>query len=117
MKEKFKIIVSAKNLIFEIDNILENFPKKEKVLRDKLKEYSYDILEYIYEANNLPIDDSRILIQRKILTKINMLDFFMEESYKKKYISENICIKTTRTIKELSNMVSGWIKYEKGKNK
>ena len=120
MKEKFKIIISSKKLIFEIDSLLENFPKREKVLRDKLKEYSYSVLEYIYKANNLPIDkysDKKLLLQRKIITKINMLDFFIEESYKKKYISEIICSRTVRTINNLSKMVIGWIKYEEGKNK
>ena len=120
MKEKFKIIVTAKKLILEIDKLLETFPKKERVLRDKLKENSYDILEYVYEANNLSINkylDNRILLQRKILTKISMLDFFMEESYKRKYISEDICLKNSKIIKDLSNMINGWIKYEEGKNK
>ena len=62
------------------------------VIKNRLHSDSLDILEYIYQANIEEELDKKKYYQNKILSKISMLDFYLEKSYKKKYISESIPI-------------------------
>ena len=55
--DKFKIIVLAKEFLFDINNILCRFPNNEKILKDKFKILLYEIVELIYEANYMPLDE------------------------------------------------------------
>ena len=41
-----------------------------------------------------------------------MLDFYIERSYKNKYISEKICIKKCNDLNTITRMINGWIKNE-----
>ena len=121
MKEdKFKIIVLAKEFLFDIDSILCRFPNKEKMLKDKYKSILYEIIELIYEANFLMLDiysKERIRLQLKILSKISMLDLLIEESYRKGYITENIFKNKSKQLSNISSKIKGWIAYEKNNSK
>lgn len=114
--DKFKIIVIAKEFLFNLNDILCRFPNSEKVLKDKIKIVIYEILELIYDANYLPLDkynDDRIRIQINILSKISMLDLLLEESYRKGYITEGIFCDNSKKMSDLFIKVKGWIVYEK----
>ena len=50
--EKFKVIDFIRELLIMIDNELENFPKKEIELKNRIKNNGFDILELSYEANS-----------------------------------------------------------------
>ena len=50
-EEKFKIIQYIRELIIHIDNNLDNFPKKDIELKNRIRNISYDLLEIAYEAN------------------------------------------------------------------
>lgn len=39
-----------------------------------------------------------------------MLDFYFEESFKKKYISEKTCIHKVQELSVITKMIYGWIK-------
>ena len=91
--DKLKIIINIKKFIIDLDDILVRFPNREKILKDKIKSISYDILELVYRANYLEVEvynKERIEIQSNILAKISFLDFLFEESYHKGYITESI---------------------------
>ena len=50
-EEKFKIINFIRELIINIDKNLDNFPKKDIELKNRLRNNSYDLLKkskYIY---------------------------------------------------------------------
>ena len=47
-KEKFKVINLIRELILLIDSKMENFPKKEIELKNRIRMNSYDILELSY---------------------------------------------------------------------
>lgn len=51
--EKFKVIEFIRQLLIMIDKELENFPKKEIELKNRIKTNSFDILELSYEANSI----------------------------------------------------------------
>lgn len=113
---KFKIIVIAKEFLFDLDDILCRFPNKEKILKDKFKSLIYEIIELVYEANYLMLDkhkDERIKLQLKIISKISLLDLLLEESYRKGYITESIFKNKSSILLDLSSKIKGWISYEK----
>ena len=51
--EKFKVIDYIRQLLIMVDVELENFPKKDIELKNRIKNNSYDILELAYQANSL----------------------------------------------------------------
>ena len=51
-EEKFKIINFIRELIINIDKNLDNFPKKDIELKNRLRNNSYDLLEISYKANS-----------------------------------------------------------------
>lgn len=118
--DKLKIIILAKEFLFDIDSILCRFPNKEKVVRDKIKSLIYEIIELIYESNYLNLntyEERRVMLQSRILSKISVIDLLLEESYRKGYITENIFKCKSRELSLLTTKVKGWISYEKNNNK
>ena len=106
--DEFRIITNLKKFIISLDDILINFPKKEKVLKDKIKETSYEVL---IEYTNLITDKSDY--QYQIISKLSMLDFYFEEALKKNYISERQCKNKCNELLAITKMVYGWIKNGK----
>ena len=106
----FLIIKNMKRFIMSLDDIIINYPRKENVIKDRLYNDSLDILYLIYLANN---SKDRKNIQIKILSKISMLDFYLERSLKNKYISEKVCQKKCNELLTITKLVLGWIKSDK----
>ena len=57
-KEKFKIIQFIRELLVHIDKNMDNFPKKDIELKNRIRNNSYDLLEIAYEAN--AVEDTKI---------------------------------------------------------
>jgi hypothetical protein len=110
MKNEFKIIVSMKRFIFSLNDFLDNFPKSEKELVDRFKRTSFECLELIYLANN---KDDREDLQKQIMSKISMLDFYLEYSFNKKYISVKQAEKKSNELNVIEKLLYGWIKSGK----
>ena len=51
MNSEFRIVKNMKQFILSLDSFLINYPKNEKILKDKIKSTSYEILELILLAN------------------------------------------------------------------
>lgn len=111
MNNNFKIEVKLKDFVLDLDNILINFPKREYILKDKLEKTSLDILELIFLVNNT-LDKSYLDI---ILSKISMLDFYLEKSYKKKYINKKLLERKIYELTIITKMIYGWKKYDRDK--
>ena len=107
MSTDFRIVKDMKEFIFSLDKFLVTFPKKEKVLTDSFKKTSFEILELIYYANAC---DEKVNIQKQIVSKINMLDFYFELAYKNHYISHKLCINKCDELLKITKMIYGWIK-------
>ena len=101
-----------KQFIMSLDDIIVNYPRKENVIKDRLFNDSLDILYLIYKAN---YSKDRRNIQIEILSKISMLDFYLERSLKNKCISEKQCLKNSNQLLTITKMVHGWIKSDKSK--
>lgn len=111
MNDEFQIVKNMKIFINSIDNIVVNYPKKEAVIKNRLLSDSLDILELIYLANYHKDIEKKEDIQKEILAKISMLDFYLERSYSNKYISEKVCINKSNQLNRITKMIYGWIKH------
>lgn len=95
--------------ILSLDKYLDNFPRKERELKNKIINNSFEILELIYLTNLI---DNKECNQKKIIAKLNVLDFCFEKSFKNKYLSEKQFNKVVNDLTKISKMVFGWMKNE-----
>lgn len=97
-----------KLFIMSLDEFVINIPKKDYIIKNRLYDDSLVVLELIYLANN--IDNSkRKDLQLQIVSKISMLDFYLEHAYFKRYISQRECLKRSTILNKITKMVYGWI--------
>ncbi len=111
--EKFLIVKNIKKFILDLETMLVNFPKKEFLNKDMIYKDALNVLELVYLANEIKDIKEKIRIQKNIIVKLNMLDFYMERAYKKKYISEKQCLNKTNEISIINRMIYKWIKNER----
>ena len=112
MNNDFLIVKNMKIFINDINSIVINYPRYEIVIKNRIQDTSLDILEYIYYANYIKDMDKKNDIRKKILSKISMLDYYLEYSFKKKYISEKLLYKKSNQLDILTKLVYGWIKSD-----
>ena len=111
MNDKFKIARYIKDFIIILDDYLVNYPKKYFELRNRLVNDSYELLELVYLANYMDNLD-RKNIQIKSLMKINIIDFYIEESFKKRIISEKQSIRLSKQLLAINKMLYKWFDNE-----
>ena len=51
-EEKFKVIQFIRELILRVDTELDNFPKKDIEIKNRIRTATYDLLELAYESNS-----------------------------------------------------------------
>ena len=96
-----------KEFILDNDTIIINFPKREYILKDKIETTSLEILELIFPANNTNNNEYIDII----LSKISMLDFYLEKSYKRKYINKKVLERKVYELTLITKMIYGWKNY------
>lgn len=112
MNDKFLLAREVKNFIIKLDDILINFPRKDLVMKKKIYEDSIFLLKLVYNANNTDDAGLKTKYKQECITLVNMLDFYIEYCYKKKYISLKICNNLTNNIIKINKMIYGWIKND-----
>lgn len=108
MRDELVLVKDIKKTILYVDKMLINFPRSEKILRDKINNTSFEILELVYFSNLLEIHE-RVVYQKKIISKIKMLDFYFKIACDKKYM------KLGSFLLNMIKQIHGWIRYEKSK--
>lgn len=106
--EKFTIARNARKTLRFIEKNTTNFPNEYKVLKERIINTCYDILENIYRANIM----QSIEVKKEIVVKIQMLNFYLEESLRKNLLSEKKFISYSKHLLELDKMVRKWFSYE-----
>ena len=71
--DKLKVIELIKEMIYSIDKYFVNFPNKEKELKAKIVNSSYDLLYISYEANITTNIKRKLELQEKALNLGNLL--------------------------------------------
>ena len=93
-----------------VDKYMDNFPKKEIELKNRIRMNSYDILEIAYEANSLEDINHKKELLHKILAKIKIVDFLLNLSYDKQIIPEKKYYKFANKMDDIVKYTTGWIK-------
>ena len=105
----FNILNKYKIFIIELDNLIENIPRKDYFYKDKIRKVSNYILELIlkcnYESDNFNIN----YYVTSIKGCIAYLDFLLDRLYDMKHINEKNLYKITLKLIEINKMISGWL--------
>lgn len=109
-EEKFKIIQYIRELIVNIDNNLDNFPKKDIELKNRIRNISYDLLEIAYEANTIQNKEEKRKLLERLIAKLKLTDFLLNICYDKKIINNKRYLKFGEKIDDISKFTVGWIK-------
>lgn len=109
------IILRLKKTIVYIDKVLENFPKKEYILKKRITNCMYDILELSFDAYIDQENKNKII--QKILTKIKMLDFYLKNSFDKEAISHKNIKNISINLREITSMYYAWFNYNNEEKK
>ena len=106
MNNNFLIVKNMKLFINNLDDII--IPNRDRILKDRLYNTSYDILYYLNLANY----DSKKEYSKIILSNISMLDFYLERCLKNKYITSKVCERKSNELLRITKMIYGWLKSE-----
>lgn len=107
--EKFKVIDFIRQLLVMIDKELENFPKKELELKNRIKTNGFDILELVYEANSIEDKEYKVKLLQRILAKIKVIDFLLNLSHDKEMINSKKYLKLANKIDDITKFTVGWL--------
>ena len=106
--KEFIILTKNKDLIFYIDDILENVPRKDMYYKDRIRDYCHQIIYNIIFINNSKIIDNTCF--SNILTNISLIDLYLERLVKKNYISLSTSNKIAVKLTEINKMCNTWRK-------
>lgn len=103
-EEKFKTINFIRELIIYLDEMLDNFPKKDIELKNRIRSNSYDLLEIAYEANLNNSKDEKEKLLSKAMAKIKVLDFLINLCYDKEIINSKKYIRFGKNIDDIAKI-------------
>ncbi len=103
--ERFILADKVKEFNRKVRCIIDNIPRKEMVLKDRLMADSFSLLESVYIANYDKNNDNKF----KILTRINMIDYYLGILFDNKYITEKQLRYYCNRLEEITKMVYGWL--------
>lgn len=109
-EEKFRIIQFIRELIINIDKNLDNFPKKDIELKNRIRNISYDLLEISYMANTAREKEKKIDLLYKLIAKLKVVDFLINLCFEKEIINNKRYLKFGERIDDISKFTNGWIK-------
>lgn len=88
---------------------MDNFPKKDIELKNRIRTNSYDLLEIAYEVNNNKDIEYKKKLLNKALAKIKVIDFLLNLSYEKEIINQKRYYKFDNKIDDITKYTIGWI--------
>ena len=112
-QEKFKRINFIRELVVHIDNNLDNFPKKDIELKNRIRNNSYDLLEIAYKANITSNLEYKKTLLEEIIAKVKIIDFLINICYDKQIINNKKYLKFGEKMDDILKYTLGWIKTVK----
>ena len=88
-KDRLMILTKTKELIIELYNILDKYPKEYYYLRDSIIKSGHELLELIYKTNYMDVKE-RINNKGDILVTIEILKLNLLSSRNRKFITKKI---------------------------
>ena len=111
MQDKLLIASKVKKTIEYIEKVVLNYPHSEVILKNKILDSCYILLELVYKANVFKEDT----YMKEIIVKIRMINYYVEKSLDKKLISFKKYENIGKHLLEINKMVNVWMKNEKEK--
>ena len=109
-EEKFIILNYIRELIVNIDKNMDNFPKKDIELKNRIRNNSYDLLELAYKANSTTNNENKKILLEEIIAKIKIIDFLLNLCYDKQIINSKRYVKFREKIDDILKYTIGWMK-------
>ena len=108
MHDRLIIATKTKKTIEYIEDTVRNYPHKELMLKNRLINTCYDLLENVYYANLTKDINS----MKNVIVKIKMIDYCLKISCHRKLISLKKYESIGNYLLEINKMVNVWIKNE-----
>lgn len=105
MHDKFIISTKVKKTIEYIEKITLNYPRTEYILKNKIIEKSYNLLELTYKANVYKDINSK----KDIVVNIRIIEYYIKKSLDKKLINYKKYENIGNYLLEINKMVNAWI--------
>ncbi len=109
-EEKFQVIQFIRELILYIDKNLDNFPKKDIELKNRIRNNSYDLLEIAYLANSSKDVSRKKELLEQVIAKIKVIDFLLNICYEKQIINSKRYMKFGTKMDDILKYTLGWLK-------
>lgn len=109
-EEKFKVIQYIRELILIIDKQLDNFPKKDIEIKNRIRNLSYDLLENAYKANTITELTLKKDELETLIAKIKVMDFLINLCYEKEIINTKRYMKFGERLDDILKYSTGWLK-------
>ena len=109
MQDNLLIARNVRKTIEYVEKNIYNFPNEYKVLKERIINSCYDILENVYRAN---VNQKREY-KDEVLVQIRMLNFYLKQALDKELISKKKFLSYGRHLEQIHNMVYSWCGYEK----
>ena len=107
---KFKVIQFIREFIIIIDKELDNFPKRDIEIKNRIRTNTYDLLEISYEANSAEDKEYKVKLIIKMIAKVKVIDFLINLSYDKKLITEKKYFKLASRLDDIIKFSTGWMR-------
>lgn len=105
-KEKFKVIDFIREFIIYVDSYMDNFPRKDIEIKNRIRNTSYDLLEIAYMANQTKENKEKYIDQ--IVVKVKLLDFLLNLCYDKQIINNKRYVKFGEKLDDILKFSAGW---------
>lgn len=109
-EEKFKTIQFIRELILIIDKEMDNFPKKDIEIKNRIRNSSYNVLELAYKTNVTSDLKRKKEFLETLFAEIKILDFLLNMCYDKMIINQKKYFKFGEKINDIIKYSTGWLK-------
>ena len=109
MNDNLLIARSVRKTITYVEKNIYNFPNEYKVLKERIINSCYDILENVYRANV----DQDVKTKWEALVQIKLLNFYLKQALDKELITKKKFLSYGNHLLEIHNMISSCCCYEK----
>ena len=107
MQDNLLIARNVRKTIEYVEKNIYNFPNEYKVLKERIINSCYDILENVYRAN---VNQKREY-KDEVLVQIRMLNFYLKQALDKELISKKKFLSYGRHLEQIHNMFYSWCGY------
>ena len=108
MQDRLLIATKVKKTIEFIDKTVVNFPHQDVILKNRIIESGYELLETVYKANI----HKDVSIMKDVIVQIKMIDYYLKVSCDKKLVSFKKYETIGTYLLEINKMVRAWISFE-----